>query len=238
MKKIIFMFIFFLTTTVFPKDITVGELIQLKISGISQEELQKSFKNKDLVIEKIDKEKDGFIISIRPLTTGKITETIGNSTIVLDVKSTLTPKDKEIYRYISNENKNTLYTGNIPILFIVTSFVSLISLILLLKNFKFKKCAKALTPEERFEKSISNLTDTNWEFELSLALREFIDSRLNCNFINGFYVEMPPLNYQDIEFITDLDNFKFSKNTHAKKETALQKSMEIYTKLKVVNTDV
>lgn len=235
MKKL---FIFLLISSlIFAKDINVGDLIRLKVEGVEKEEIIKGFEDSKLQLEEIKDSEDSYIISVRGYTTGENSVVIGDKKLTFNIKSVLDEKDKEIYPHLSDNSDNSLYLPKFPYQIVIGGILGFLSLIYLLKGIKFKKREKILTPEERFENIISNL-DENWEFQLSLALREYIDSRYNSHFINGNYNIIGMIDSEDIKFIEKLDRYKFSKEKKEFQEEVLKQVKEIFNKVKGDKKDV
>lgn len=235
MKKV---FIFLLISSlIFAKDINVGDLIRLKVEGVEKEEIIKGFEDSKLQLEEIKDSEDSYIISVRGYTTGENSVVIGDKKLTFNIKSVLDEKDKEIYPHLSDNSDTSLYLPKFSYQIVIGGILGILSLIYLLKGLKFKKREKTLTPEERFENMISNL-DENWEFQLSLALREYIDSRYNSHFINGSYSIIGMIDSEDIKFIEKLDRYKFSKEKKEFQEEVLKQVKEIFNKVKGDKKDV
>lgn len=234
MKKTLICCFIFITLTVFSntRDIYVGDLITLNVTGISKEEILKNFENSDIVIEKINPADKGFILLIRPLTVGEHKIKLRNNNLTFKVKTTLTEKERkgDIYKHLSNNQDLTLYKGKFPFYFLIFSIIGLFSLFKLLKIFKLKE--KRLSADVKFHRVLNNLSDENWHFELSLAIREYIDAIYHTHFKNGIYTPVKDITIEDVNFLEKLDKLKFSQNMENVKVESIKQAENIYLKLK------
>lgn len=71
---------------------------------------------------------------------------------------------------------------------------------------------------------MTELSENDWEFQLSMAIREYIDKKYQTHFINGKYEVIGMINSEDIKFINNLDRNKFSKENQLLKDETLKKS--------------
>ncbi|MDU1912197.1 hypothetical protein [Fusobacterium sp.] len=236
MKKILIIIFMTLSLVLSAKDINVGDTITLQITGVSKDKIIDSFKNTEFSIENIKDGKDGTIIlSIRGFKTGKNIINIGNKEINIDIKSLLTPEDKEIFINLSDENNKNLFLHQFPYVTLISSITGIGALLIILFSLKIKKDKTILlNPEEKFENEMNALSDDKWFYEMSYALREYIDKKYGSHFINGIYSPIKNLNDEDIRFIEWLDNYKFSKNRVDYFQQSKEKAFEIYGKLKEV----
>lgn len=237
MKKLIFTFIF-ISSIIFAKDIYVGDRVKLQVSGIPEEKIVESFKNSNLELEKIEKDRDGYVLSIRGFEVGKSTVTLGDKRIVLEIKSSLDEKDKEIYPHLSDNSDTQLYSGRFPYTFVLAIISGILSTLYLLKNFKFRRKESYISPEAKFENVVANLSDDSWDFDLSMGIREYIDSKYQSHFTNGIYSIVGVLTPEDIDTIYNLDNYKFSNNNEDLKERFVEQILEIFNKVRRDTTDV
>ena len=91
---------------------------------------------------------------------------------------------------------------------------------------------KYISPEERFEKRVASINNETWDFDLSMAIREYIDSRYQTHFINGNYEVVGMIDSENIKFINNLDRYKFSKDSRDLKEETLKRVREIFEKVR------
>lgn len=236
MKK--YLIFLFLSSILMAKDINVGDLVTLKFEGAKKEEILNAFENSKLELENVKEVKDGYIVSFRGYTVGENKLNIGNKELTLDIKSTLSSEDKELYPHLSDKSDLLPYSENFPYQILIAGVTAIFSLIYLFKGIHYKKRLKSLNPEERFEDSLKNISDENWEFQISLALREYIDSKYASHFMNGIYTKVGKIDQKDIKFIEKLDRYKFSKEEKGVQREVLEKVTSIYEKVRGEKKDV
>ena len=230
MKKIIIFLL--ISSLLLAKDINVGDLVRIHISGVEKDKIINEFKNSDLQLENLEKTDEGYILSIRGYKPGDSSITLGDKKLTLSIKSVLDEKDNEIYPHLTDNGDTLLYSQNFPYQIVVGTILGILSLIYLIKTFKFRKKEKILSPEEKFRKILTELSENDWEFQLSMAIREYIDKKYQTHFINGKYEVIGMINSEDIKFINNLDRNKFSKENQLLKEETLKKVIEIYEKIR------
>ncbi len=230
MKKIIIFLL--ISSLLLAKDINVGDLVRVHISGVEKDKIINEFKNSDLQLENLEKTDEGYILSIRGYKPGDSSITLGDKKLTLSIKSVLDEKNNEIYPHLTDNGDTLLYSQNFPYQIVVGAILGILSLIYLIKTFKFRKKEKILSPEEKFKKILTELSENDWEFQLSMAIREYIDKKYQTHFINGKYEVIGMINSEDIKFINNLDRNKFSKENQLLKEGTLKKVIEIYEKIR------
>lgn len=230
MKKIIIFLL--ISSLLLAKDINVGDLVRVHISGVEKDKIINEFKNSDLQLENLEKTDEGYILSIRGYKPGDSSITLGDKKLTLSIKSVLDEKDNEIYPHLTDNGDTLLYSQNFPYQIVVGAILGILSLIYLIKTFKFRKKEKILSPEEKFKKILTELSENDWEFQLSMAIREYIDKNYQTHFINGKYEVIGMINSEDIKFINNLDRNKFSKENQLLKDETLKKVIEIYEKIR------
>lgn len=230
MKKIIIFLL--ISSLLLAKDINVGDLVRVHISGVEKDKIINEFKNSDLQLENLEKTDEGYILSIRGYKPGDSSITLGDKKLTLSIKSVLDEKDNEIYPHLTDNGDTLLYSQNFPCQIVVGAILGILSLIYLIKTFKFRKKEKILSPEEKFRKILTELSENDWEFQLSMAIREYIDKKYQTHFINGKYEVIGMINSEDIKFINNLDRNKFSKENQLLKDETLKKVIEIYEKIR------
>lgn len=230
MKKIIIFLL--ISSLLLAKDINVGDLVRVHISGVEKDKIINEFKNSDLQLENLEKTDEGYILSIRGYKPGDSSITLGDKKLTLSIKSVLDEKDNEIYPHLTDNGDTLLYSQNFPYQIVVGAILGILSLIYLIKTFKFRKKEKILSPEEKFKKILTELSENDWEFQLSMAIREYIDKKYQTHFINGKYEVIGMINSEDIKFVNNLDRNKFSKENQLLKEETLKKVIEIYEKIR------
>lgn len=230
MKKIVIFLL--ISSLLLAKDINVGDLVRVHISGVKKDKIINEFKNSDLQLENLEKTDEGYILSIRGYKPGDSSITLGDKKLTLSIKSVLDEKDNEIYPHLTDNGDTLLYSQNFPYQIVVGAILGILSLIYLIKTFKFRKKEKILSPEEKFKKILTELSENDWEFQLSMAIREYIDKKYQTHFINGKYEVIGMINSEDIKFINNLDRNKFSKENQLLKDETLKKVIEIYEKIR------
>lgn len=230
MKKIIIFLL--ISSLLLAKDINVGDLVRVHISGVEKDKIINEFKNSDLQLENLEKTDEGYILSIRGYKPGDSSITLGDKKLTLSIKSVLDEKNNEIYPHLTDNGDTLLYSQNFPYQIVVGAILGILSLIYLIKTFKFRKKEKILSPEEKFKKILTELSENDWEFQLSMAIREYIDKKYQTHFINGKYEVIGMINSEDIKFINNLDRNKFSKENQLLKDETLKKVIEIYEKIR------
>lgn len=229
MKKIALFLL--ISSLLLAKDINVGDLVKIKISGLEREKIVEGFKNSDLQIENIEKSDNGYILSLRGYKVGESSVTLGDKKLTLDIKSVLNENDKEIYPHLSDNSDTLLYREKFPYPLVIGGVLGLASLIYLIKGIKFSKKVKTISPEKKFENRVANLSE-NWDFDLSMAIREYIDGKYKTHFVNGNYEVVGMIDSEDIKFINNLDRYKFSKDSRDLKEETLKKVREIFERVR------
>lgn len=214
------------------KPIYIGDKINLKIDTLSKEELGEYFKN--FHIDKVQDEK----ISFRSFKTGENIIDLGENQINLTVASVLTPQDKNIFLNLSDDSNKIILEPNLPFIFIGGVFMLLISLFGIIKNLHKRKILSKIKPSEKCENILNNLSDNNFAFEISKALREYIDFIYQANFMSGTYEKIGKIDNSDIEFFKSLDFYKFSQSNSYDKNLFRKKSLEIFEKLKEEDKNV
>ena len=238
MKKIVLAFFLAFSLLISAKDINVGNSISFKISGVPKEEIIKEFEKSNFSVEKIKKDKNGdFLVTVKGFNLGKNNIILGNKNLEIDIKSILTSEDKEIYRDLSDMSNKKLYSDSFPYIFTSSIVIGLLSLIMFIKTFKRGKKKEVIDYDKRFNAQMEILSE-RWAFDISYALREYIDSRYNSHFLNGNYEKKGVLTDEDIIFIQWLDSCKFSGNVQEEIEASRKKAFDIYKRVKEGEIDV
>lgn len=239
MRKIInLVALFALSISIFGKDINVGTPITIEIDGSSREEISKAFEKSKLDLDSIEKDNDKYVVKFRSFTPGETTLNIGNKKLIIDTKSVITDKDKEIYPNLSDSSNTKPANIRFPYTMVISGVVAILSIGYLLSLVKFKRNEKILSPDEKYSKRMANINDDNWPFEISLAIREYIDSKLGTHFTNGIYVVSGPITKEDIDFLLFLDNYKFSGEKENIKDESITKVKAIYERLRGEKYDI
>lgn len=208
----------------------LGDEIILKINNTNISEIKESLKNYqiDEIINNEKQEKNSYIVKFRSFTLGENKIKISNQEINLKIESNIKEDEKEIYLDYKNEKYNELWNIKFPYIVIVAFLGMILSCLSLWKSLKK---SKKLQPHERYLHGIENLDESEYLFQISLLLREYIDSQFNSNFLNGVYRENIVLKVEDIKFIETLDFAKFSGKAHFEKNKIIEESNKIYKKI-------
>lgn len=208
------------------KPIYIGDKINLKVENLSQNEISQAFK--DFYIDKVQDEK----ISFRTFKTGENIIDLGENQINLEITPTITSDDKNIYINLSDMSDTKVVNPNFPFSFIIGASIFIVSLVGIIKNLIHrKKLAKILDPKEKCKNILNNLRGDNFPFEISFALREYIDKVYKTPFLSGVYIEINNIDKDDIDFFKSLDYYKFSKNSSYDREILKERAWEIFNKL-------
>lgn len=238
MKKIVLAFFLTFSLLISAKDINVGDSISFKISGVPKEEIIREFKKNSFSVEKIKKDKNGnFLVTVKGFNLGRNNIILGNKNLEINIKSILTSEDKELYKDLLDKSNKKLYSDNFPYIFTGSIVIGLLSLIMLIKTFKRGEKKEVIDYDKRFNAQMEILSE-RWAFDISYALREYIDSRYNSHFLNGNYEKKGVLTDEDIIFIQWLDSCKFSGNVQEEIEASRKKAFDIYKRVKEGEIDV
>lgn len=225
MKKITMIFLLF-SLLAYGKEYNIGDNITLKIQGdISKNQIEKAFKPYENV--NITKSNNEYIVSFTSYKVGLNKIKIGNTNLKINIKSTLTKKDKELKKDLANK-ENKFIIKDYPYKSIGSFIVGLFLIILSIVLFILKRNRD---PFNIYNKNIKNINMDKWKDELSYSLRNYIDGEYKSNFLNGEY-NLDKLTFEDIKFIKKLDYLKFSKNSDNDYEKYKEKSMEIIERLR------
>ncbi|MBM6876324.1 hypothetical protein H6A04_11875, partial [Fusobacterium mortiferum] len=83
MKKIIIFLL--ISSLLLAKDINVGDLVRVHISGVEKDKIINEFKNSDLQLENLEKTDEGYILSIRGYKPGDSSITLGDKKLTLSI---------------------------------------------------------------------------------------------------------------------------------------------------------
>lgn len=231
MKKII-IFIGFIIIFIYSysksemKEYKLGDKITVSIKNSSIDEVKEALKNYQL--EKIIEENGNIIVEIRSFNLGENNIKINDKDIKFNILTNITPEEKNIYLDLSDKSNKKMWTGNVPYILIVSFFAFIGSLILI---FKKEKRIVFLTSEEKFQNKIQNINQENYYYELSYLIREYIDSELKLNYLNGLYKENEIIDKKDIEFIKKLDYLKFSEEKNGDRNELIIAVRKLHDKI-------
>lgn len=238
MKKVALLF-FFVFSLLSAKDINIGDNISFKISGVPKEKIIKEFEKNNFSIEKIEQNKDGdFLVKVKGFNLGKNNIILGNKNLEIDIKSLLNSEDKEIYVNLSDLSNKNLYLEKFPYISAISGIMIITSLIIFIKSLKRGKKKEIIDYDNRFNTQMELISKENWAFEISYAIREYIDSKYATRFLNGEYIKKGVLTDEDIIFMQWLDNCKFSGNIQEDIEKTKTKAFDIYKRVKAGEINV
>ncbi|MFK4785512.1 hypothetical protein [Fusobacterium sp. MFO224] len=229
-RKNMFIIFIFIFSMAFSKEIYVGDKVSLNIKNASRDKIEEAFR--DYHIDKIEKSKNGYNISFRTFKVGDNIINIGENKIILKVKSSITEKDKNIYMDLSDGGNKIVENVRFPIFTMLSGILGMMAIIFsVFKICKRKKIKKIISSEENFKIKMDNLSEERFHFEISLALREYIDSKYNSNFLAGTYKKIGKIDEEDIKFIKSLDYYKFSKDKLKEGSLYKEKALGIFNKI-------
>lgn len=238
MKKLIFICFLLFSIATFSKDINIGDLISINIKGVPKEEIYKAFENPSFQLEEVKENDNGYTVMFRPYFVGEKTLIIGNQKLNVVTKTLLKGDEKNIFHNLSDKSDTKLFNIEFPFSIVIFGILSLVSLVYLVANLlKFKK-EKQFSPDEVFNNKLNSLTDDNWAFELSMAIREYIDSKFKTHYINGFYSLVGNITEDDVNFLTYLDTYKFSGDDKDIKAECIKKVKILYSKVRGENNGI
>lgn len=232
MKKKIILLIFMINyMMLYSNEVyNLGDEIILKINNTNVTEIKSALKDYqvDEIINNEKELKNSYIVKFRSFTLGENKIKISNQEINLKIESNIKEDEKDIYMNYENEGYNKLWIPNFPYV-VIGAFLAMIYSCFSL--WKISRKPKKLSPHEKYLKGIENLDENQFLFQISLLLREYIDSQFNSNFLNGIYRGNVILKEDDIKFIEILDFAKFSRVSNLKKDEVIDKSNVIYKKI-------
>lgn len=204
------------------RNIYVGDLIELKIEtqDLTLDELKDKFKDFEIVnVTEIPK---GYIFTLRSFETGETTINIGDKEVKIVIKSTLDEIERdEVYDGDLEPLKPGFYLKWIYV-FIPLVIIFLFTLTINIRTFIKNRKVSSLTPYERFNRAIGDLTvhQKDYLVQLTLIFKEYLSSTYSFNIKGKTSTEiiyeisnMPKLSekLQDIKsWLMENDYFKFS----------------------------
>lgn len=194
------------------KEIGFGDKLTLKVKNLDEKNLRdqlKEFYIEDFKIGDMKTNPQEITVTFRGLSSGTKTIILGDRKIEIEVKSNLKDDEREIYLNLSDLSNRKLYLPDFPYVFSGAVVLFILALYLILKR---EPKEIVITSEERFKNRMDSISidDENWSFDLSYALREYIDSVCLSNFLSGIYIPVEVIDDEDVEFIQSLDLIKFS----------------------------
>jgi len=226
------------------RPILVGDEIPLVIRGATRQEaaaaLDKLASEKDILPGEIRQEEQNgekvVVASFRSFSVGENTLQVGNTSVTVHVASSLEEEDKKLdegihlVRQDGAERKPAW--GFPPLRWSVGILAFLAGLVALFR--RMKKTPPPRNPFLYFEEEMARLPEVDWEYRISELLRELVDYRYGSRFLSGEYEAIGLVDQEDVEYISDLDNYKFSRKEGdfaRYKAKALEKAWTLYRKL-------
>lgn len=201
LRKLILILCLCFSTLSFAKEINVGDLIKLKIKKeITKDNLIESFSKFE--IESVEEDGENYFISFRIYEIGKHRVEIMGNLLTIEVKSLLTEETKDISLSMENGENLKLKKLDKPFPFELLYLIPVLLLVTLVALYikKRVKKAKELSPLEEINMNLSNLTDDDYYYQLSYALRKYIDRIKGTKLLSGNYYE------NCVEFNKEIDN--------------------------------
>ena len=160
------------------RNIYVGDLIELKIQAqdLTLDELKDKFK--DFEIVNITDIPEGYVITLRSFEIGEKTINIGDKEVKIVVKSTLDEIERDnIFDGDLNPVEAGFYVKG-KYVFIPLVVVFLLTLFVNIRTLLKKRKTPLLTPFERFNKAISDLSVDQKDYlvRLTLIFKEYLES--------------------------------------------------------------
>ncbi|MGL6101160.1 MAG: hypothetical protein ACRCZ9_00050 [Fusobacteriaceae bacterium] len=209
------------------KEVYFGEKFEIKSQNLESENLKDILK--DFYIEKLSEGRVSLekTVQLRSLTKDIKKINIGEKIYEIKTLTHLKDGESEIYSKLQNAPENWM----------LIVAVTLIILSAFLFFWRDKK-KKVLEPIEVFRRKIENISEERWQYEISFALREFIDKSLGTKFLQGIYEKKNLISDSDIEFIKSMDLKKYSgKISEDDREIWIRKSSDIVDKIWEVKDD-
>lgn len=244
-----FALIFTSLSTAEERDIYIGDLVELKITTreFTEDEIREKFKEFEIVGLKSIPE--GFIITLRTFEPGEKIVDLGNSEIIITVKSTLDEIDRNELFEGNPAAESAGFTINFNYLFYASAAVFFVSGALLAAQYIKKRRDLSLTPYVRFKKRIDKVSadDGDYLVKLTMYFREYLESRFSLIIKGKTSTEMMgeisptddlrPFTGEIGNWLNESDYYKFSGNaaTRDKKLELLAGLKEIVSKIEQVN---
>ena len=244
-QKTTFLLFFMLPAFLWGKSILIGDAIPVRIRGVSSQRIEEAFNNlsreKDILLEEITSDKNGdTIVKFRSFSIGENILNLDSRSIKFVIKSSLTEEEKnevnkEIFLDMEDKSNKKIYWGRIPYGGVIGIGLLFFVVLFSLKNIKTQKKKIIINADERFKRGMDMLSHEKWQYEISYFLREYIDYRYKSHFLNGEYERVGQIDNEDIDYIYQLDNFKFApKNIRLERYISEMKdrAYKIYNKIK------
>lgn len=255
MKKIA-LFILFLSMTiiVFSKDYFIGDEIKFSIdSNKEQKEIENAFN--EFEIEKIEKSKTGYIVTVRAYTVGKKQVIIDKNKFEMEIKSSLSQKAEEINEFYGDKKNSKINMENEKINAIPYTYLSLFVLILLIIGTAIiivkVVFIKKKTPYLILEKELKEAKEKDYFRYSTYVFKVYLEKIANIKIVDKttkeskIELEKWILSESEIANITEImeiaDSHKFMKIEYDEKNIEnhynkiLQEAKKIEEKLKKIS---
>ncbi len=232
-----------------PRNIYVGDIIELKISSgeLTGKEIREKFS--DFEIVGLIERRDHFIIRLRTFETGEKRVVLGDKEIVVAVRSTLQEIGQE--GPIEGGAGPASRGPSVPWLYIfIASLVLLIIAGVFLMKDRFKKKSRTrLTPYQLFLNRSNEVSYEDKEFfvKQTICFKEYIEAVYNCKIKNMTTSEilytvaklphMSEIRAELERWLRECDFFKFTGNTASmeKKQEMRKKLAELVGRIDAAN---
>ena len=231
------------------RNIYVGDLIELKITTqvFTEEEIREKFKDFEIVGFKSIP--DGFLITLRTFEAGEKVVSLGDTEIIITVKSTLDEIDRNELFEGSLAAESAGLAINFNYLFYAAAIAFFVSGGLVLVNYIRKRRDLLLTPYERFIKRLNNISIDDGDFlvKLTMYFKEYLETKFSLSIKGKTSTEMTgeiskvadlkPFISKIGNWLNESDYHKFSGNAAAedKKRNLLINLKEIVSQIEQVN---
>lgn len=231
------------------RNIYVGDLIELKITaqGLTGDEVREKFK--DFEIVDLKTVSDGFLITIRTFETGEKVVNLGNSEIIITVKSTLGEIDRNDLFEGDTSPENPGFPMDYGILFYVLLLASVVTGGILLANYIKRRRDSLKNPYRRFLDRIKKIPvdDSRYLVMITKCLKKYLEQKFKLNIKGKTSAEilreisavqcLQPM-YEKIRgWLEEMDHYKFSGvfSTDEKKQELLSNLKEFVSEIERLN---
>ncbi|MBZ4683059.1 MAG: peptidoglycan-N-acetylglucosamine deacetylase [Fusobacteriaceae bacterium] len=195
--KFILIFIIVFSST-FANNYHIGDIIRLEIKNSSIEEVKKAFEKFE--IEKIEEKNNKIYIEFRSFETGKKEIILGDKKLILNIDTTITENDKELYN-LNNDKNLKLKKVNKHFEYYLFYLIFILNIFLLIKIFIKKRNKEKNIDIREIIKKENDFRKINYEF------KKYIDRKYNTKFLKGIYNNS--FDEEIEEYLKDIDNLIF-----------------------------
>lgn len=220
MKKSLIALLFIIVTFLsYSKEYYIGDKIKFKIETDKPEsKVKEAFK--EFEIEKIEKQDNGYVVTVSTFTTGKKKIVIDKNKFELDIKSTIDTKDNKIAEDL-DENGTNLINEKINVIpytliIIIAVLIFICCLVVIIIKF-YKKINK--NPYAVLEREIETAKKGDYFMEAVISFKNYIEKKSKVKISDKTTAESEEelkkwiLSYEEITIIADImksaDNYKF-----------------------------